>query len=199
MIEFDETTHVYTQNGKKIPSVTQILLSEGFINTGWFTDEGRLRGSAVHLHIKHHCMKAGCMAVPNEFNGYMDAWKSFEEQCDWKPYYIEIPLSTPDNTGPLFAGTPDQVGKMNNVPSVIDIKTGKISKVTGLQLAGYEMLININSMKNELDREFWKPLKRLTVQLNKDGKYKLTEFRDTNDRYIFNSALAIHYWKKNNL
>jgi len=196
-LSFDENGHIYRYGGKEIPSVSRILVGEGFINTGWFTDEGRLRGSAVHMHIQHHCMKAGCMAVPKAFHGYMDAWKSFEEQCDWKMLYAEMPLSTYEE--PMFAGTPDQIGMMNNVPAVIDIKTGKISKSTGLQLAAYEMLINTNSMKKVLADEFWVRLKRFTVQLNKDGKYKLTEFKDHNDRYIFNSALAIHYWKRNNL
>lgn len=196
-LTFDENGHVYRYNGKEIPSVSRILVSEGFINTGWFTDEGRLRGSAVHLHIKHHCLKAGCMAVPKAFDGYMKAWKSFEENCDWEPFYIETPLSTSD--GPMFAGTPDQVGLMNNIPAVIDIKTGKISKATGLQLAAYAILIDANLDAENTDKKWHEPLKRFTIQLNKDGKYNITEFKDYMDRFIFTSALAIYNWKRNNL
>jgi hypothetical protein len=192
-LSFDENGHIYRYGGKEIPSVSRILVSEGFINTGWFTDEGRLRGSAVHLHIKHHCLKAGCMAVPKAFDGYMNAWKSFEEQCNWKPFFVELPLSTKNE--PMFAGTPDQIGFMNDIASVIDIKTGKISKATGLQLAAYEILINANPHSVP---DFSKPLKRYTIQLNKDGKYSITEFKDYTDRYIFTSALAIYNWKRNN-
>ena len=181
MLEFNQETHTYIYDGLEVPSVSRILVSEGFVDIGWFTDEGRQRGSAVHLHIKNHCQKAHCMAINQSLLGYMDAWKNFESQFYWEADVIEQPFGCSQ-----FAGTPDQIGKMNGTPAVLDIKTGKLNRAVGLQLAAYEILYD-------------KPLKRFALQLNSGGAYRLKEFNDRMDRYIFKSAVAIHHWKRNNL
>jgi hypothetical protein len=180
MIEFDELTHVYHFNKKWVPSVSQILLDEGFINATWFTNEGRVRGTGVHKSIKEKEMGAGCKHDPS-WEPYLKAYEDFKSSCNWRAHTIEkfMACST-------FAGTPDQIGHMNGVEAVVDVKTGGISKVTGLQLAAYQVL-------------YGHPLKRYALQLTAEGRFIITEYKDRRDAYVFESAVAIFWWKQNNL
>lgn len=185
---FDESTHTYTFNGKRVPSVSNILLDEGFINAQWFTEEGRKRGSDVHTTIKHHCLGAHCM-LKESVVPYFTAFKNFQKDCDWQPEIIEEPMACE-----YYAGTADQFGRLNGYLSVLDIKSGVISAATGLQLSAYEKLYGIYHNKTI-------PLmKRFALQLTDTGRYILTEYKDSigaKDRYIWDSAVAIWHFKKN--
>lgn len=44
-----------------------------------------------------------------------------------------------------------------------------------------------------------KAARRFALELNKEGKYKLIPFTDQTDFSVWLSAVAVHYWKKNNL
>lgn len=187
---FDEVNHIYTYNGKRIPSVSQILLDEGFIDNKFFTEEGRNRGSDVHTIIKHHCMGAHCMMKPS-LAPYFSAFQNFEKDCDWKPEIIETMMACE-----LYAGTPDQIGYFEGDLSVLDIKSGSISAATGLQLSGYEKLYNLN-YNVDYNTTRYKPLKRFALQLKDTGRYVLTQYKDRGDRHIWDSAVSIWWFKQN--
>lgn len=182
---FDAEKHRYFKNGIRIPSVTQVLVDEGFIDTYWFTAEARNRGTDIHRRIKEHQLEKmlgvmGCRDWNGVTDAFFEGYRAFERDCNWAPFAWEQPLF-----GDLYAGTPDQIGMMNHIEAVVDFKSGGICPATGLQLAGYEDL-------------YGKPLKRFALQLTKEGKYKLTEYKDKGDKYIFKSAVAIWWYKQNN-
>lgn len=179
-VSFIEDGHLYFFGTKTVPSVTQILVYEGFIDTRYFTKQGRNRGSAVHMVVDHHHKSHGCMSLSPSIQGYYDAYLSFIKDSQWYPHTIEKPMACDQ-----FAGTPDQIGFMGKHEAVLDIKTGSISVATGLQLSGYEKL-------------YGHPLQRWALQLKSDGGYKLTRYKDPNDMYIFQSAVACWWWKKRN-
>lgn len=182
-LTFDPENHIYKVNGEVWPSVTQVLKDMGFIDSTWFTEYARERGSLAHLIIKWHCL--GILdedTVDPVLRPYLDAWKLFVADTGFVSKQIETPLYDPLRR---FAGTPDNVGELYKIPSVIDYKTGAMSQVTGIQLAGYELLTG-------------KRLKRYGLQLTDKGKYKLTEFKDRNDRQVFLAATACWWWIKNN-
>lgn len=185
-VTFDSDKHIYTLNGQRVYSVSQILLEEGFINTQWFTDEGRSRGAAAHKAIELHCRGAHCFRDPVA-EPYLDAFKQFQKDCEWVPHIIEEPMACPQ-----YSGTADQFGHLNGHLAVLDFKSGAISVVTGLQLVAYEKLYNIYFPENKL------PMKRIALQLTNEGKYKLTEFKDRTHRYIWDSIVAVFHFKKNN-
>lgn len=181
-LTFDPATHIYKVNGEVWPSVTQILKDMGFIDDRWFNEYARERGSLAHLIIKWDCQ--GVLdedTVDPILRPYLDAWRLFVDDTGFVSGSVETPLYDPIRR---FAGTPDNVGELYEVPAEIDYKTGAISPVTGLQLAGYELLTG-------------KRLKRYGLQLMNTGKYKLTPFRDRNDRHVFLSALACWWWIRN--
>jgi hypothetical protein len=191
VIGFNEEKHTYTFNGVSVPSVTTILLEEGFINAQFFTTEGRDRGKAIHRMVENHCRGAHCLKVPS-FEPYMQAFKNFEMDCDWSPSIIEQPFACEQ-----YAGTVDQIGTLGKKPAIIDIKTGIISAATGLQLAAYEKLYSF--YRKRQGALIIGPMHRIAVQLTDTGRYILTEYKDRRDAFIWDSAVAIHTWKKNNI
>ncbi len=181
-LTFDPKTHIYKVTGEVWPSVTQILKDMGFINATWFTEHSRERGSLAHLIIKWHCEDVlDIETVDPVLWPYLDAWDSFVTDTGFVSDAVEVPLY---NANYRFAGTPDQIGKLYAAPSVIDYKTGAMTPATGLQLAGYELLTG-------------RCLKRYGLQLTDKGKYKLTPFKDRNDRQVFLAALACWQWIRN--
>lgn len=179
---FNEQEHRYSYNGVEIPSVTRILCDMGFVNATWFTDYSRERGSLVHKIIKWHCQ--GVLdedTIDPVLRPYFDAWLKFEAESHFISESVEIPLY---NEAYGFAGTPDHIGLLNGVRSVIDAKTGVLTPATALQVAGYEILSG-------------ERLKRFGLQLTDQGNYRLTEFKDRQDRTVFLSALSCWHWIRN--
>jgi hypothetical protein len=184
MIELDRATHTYS-NG--LPSVTQILKSVGLIDTSFYTEEGRQRGTAVHAACEY--FDQGDLdesSIDLEIAGYLDAYKA------WKAYiglassfdWIEVPVS---DKAHLYAGTPDRVLTMRP-RKLIDIKTGAFQRWHPIQAAAYIAC---------LDDPFSYSRFGLYLQLN--GKYSFREFPKVEfprDLSIWQSALNIYYWKE---
>ena len=188
-LRFEPETHTYWLGERKIPSVTQILQSGGVINTDYFTEAAAWRGSVVHM-----CCQLDDEndldeeSVPEEARDYLDAWRLFKEQTLTLSLShfsrIEQPLA-----GSEYAGTPDRVlSSEEDLPLILDIKTGSILPWVGIQLAAYGQLVCSPAL----------PFRRIAVRLDKTGKYNLREFplRERRaDLHIFNAALSIHQWR----
>ena len=174
--------HVYAQDGIGYPSVTNILQKTGFIDTKWFTEYGRERGSCVHQIIHWHILgELDEGTVDPVLQPYLEAWKSFEKDTGYQSLYVEHSLVSPEYG---FAGTPDNIGILNENDAVVDLKSGSVSDWVGIQTAGYEILSGLK-------------LHRFALQLKGDGKYILKEFKDRNDINIFKSAMACYQWQRN--
>ena len=182
MLEFIPDTHTYLYDGCALPSVTQILDAEGFIDKTWFTEYGRDRGRMVH--------KATALDDMDDLNEesldpvlvpYVEAWRKFKKDSGFIIEEIEVPKVELQFK---FAGTPDRIGALNGRRTVLDIKHIALPW-TALQLAAYECLDT-------------PPLRRVAIELKDNGKYNLKEYKDRQDRMIFFSALACFNWKKNN-
>lgn len=179
---YNDDQHVYTLDGRPLPSSTGILKAQGFIDTTWYNEDARLRGTYCHLAC--HLYDKGTLdydALDDALKPYLDGYIRFIEETGFQVVESEVPRYHPQY---LYAGTPDKTGAMNGADALVDLKTGVIQPWTALQLASYEMF-------------FDGPMKRFGVQLTDDGKYKMIPFTDRNDRNIFLSALAIHNWKLN--
>ncbi|MFA6290153.1 MAG: hypothetical protein WC637_00150 [Victivallales bacterium] len=184
MIQFDAEKHEYRCNGVLYPSVTQILADMGLIDTSWFTEYSRERGTLVHRIIQWHL--AGDLdeeSIDPALRPYFDAFIRFQEESKFVAEEVEKPFAS---VTCRFAGTPDLIGCLNGHNAIVDIKTGAPQPWTALQLAGYEILVKHPSME------------RFSLQLTDEGKYKLTHHKDRQDRGVFLAALAVYYWKKNN-
>ena len=181
-LSFDQGTHTYTVASGIVPSVTQVLSDMGFVDSRWFNDYAMERGSLIHKIIEWHCQdELDETTIDPILRPYFDGWLKFEAESHFISESVEIPLYS-EAYG--FAGTPDHIGLLNGTRSVIDVKTGVLTAATALQLAAYEALSG-------------ERLKRFGLQLTDQGNYKLTEFKDRQDRSIFLAALGCWYWIRN--
>ncbi len=184
-VTYDALTHTYYKDKVKVPSVTQILSEAGLIDTRWFNDEARDRGTAVAAFTSLD--DEGDLDEENElvepYWGYIVAWRNFRKDIsdrmaiieNEKPYY---------HTSYRYAGTLDRVVVFDGKISVLDIKTGGIYPSYGPQTAGYAEFIRAGETPG-----------RMCVILQKDARYKMKIHEDWNDWNIFASALALWHFK----
>lgn len=160
--EYDDKTHSYYINGRRVPSATQIVAGLGLIDTSRFTAYARDRGKAIHAAIASHI--AGSLVLSGlacEHRPFVEAAISFLEISNAKIEVYETPVY---NIGLGYAGTPDLVGEFFGDPGLPDWKTGSVDeRVVGIQTALYDLALPPARSRR----------RRMAVQLSKTGKYKL--------------------------
>jgi len=185
-LTFDAGKHEYQKSGRRVPSVTQLL---GKLHSFAGIPQDILkaaceRGTAVHLCCEYH--DHGDLdesSIDPKIAGYVDAWRLFTSEK--KPQWTEIEKLDYHPLG--YAGAWDRGGSMDGEDVTIDIKTAIQSHpVWGCQLSAYNMLRR-------------KPgARRFTVQLRKDGKYKLIEWKSVDDWPLFLALLTLHNFQARN-
>lgn len=177
---YNDELHEYRVEGKIVPSVTQIISAAGLIDNSFFTEAARARGTYIHTAILYYLQDDLVEdSIPDEYKGYMNAFKQFMVDTLCKPLInmCEVPVFNE-----LFAGTPDIICTLKGWESIVDVKTGAESPITGIQTAAYERLLD-------------KSLKRYGLYLKNTGKYKLVPYTDRNDINIFNAALSLYNFR----
>lgn len=180
---YDDESHTYTVDSRPVPSVTEILKAEGFIDVSHYQEYGRNRGKLAHLAI--HLYDTGELdeeSLDPVLGPYLEAWKLFRADTDMKIIESETPIVDPLKR---YAGTPDKVVLLDGKQTIIDMKTGTVSPWTRLQLCAYCEVKGI--------------YRRVAVQLNEDGTYKIFAYSDRQDFAIWNATLAVYWWKRNEL
>jgi hypothetical protein len=157
----DRETHVYKLGETVLPSVTEILRGAGVVNDQWWTDDGRWRGSQVHLACWYDDQNdLNEDDLDPALRGYVDAYRQFRADTGFVPTDIETPIYN-DLLG--YAGTPDRIGKISgNKLCLPDLKSGASSKVTRYQTVAYAACL-------PSPRKYV----RMEIRLQKNGKYFL--------------------------
>jgi len=115
-LRFVEDIHVYTWRGVILPSVTGILKDVGIIDTAWYNEAARLRGSYVHLACALEDRgNLDWSTLDPVLVPYVEAWVRFKRESGFVPEIIETPML---NESYLYAGTPDVIGEMPGVAAV---------------------------------------------------------------------------------
>lgn len=183
-LQFDPESHVYTIDGKNLPSVTTIIKEAGLIDSTWFTEAAMMRGIYVHqateLLDKNDLDESSLDPI---LAPYVDAYKRFLDDTGFYISYIEKIVY---NATYGYAGRLDRLGKFptDKIESIIDIKTGKPEKWHGVQLAAYGLCLG-----NE-------PRKRFGLYLSDTGNYRLERYTDRQDMQIFLACLTIYKFKE---
>lgn len=189
-LHLDKVTHTYTLDGRPIRSVTQILADVGIIDTTWYTPEAALRGKYVHEATHYSDEGALDLATLDpKLVPYVQAWIDFRKMTGFKPLLIEQEIW--HSCG--YAGTLDRAGFLNGRFLVIDIKSGSLPSWAGLQTSGYEFGLVERILAKEIDAPM--PQGRMAVQLTKEGKYKVKEYTQFQDRDDFLAAHRVSRWK----
>ena len=174
MIQFDKVNHIYTVENKILPSVNQIIndvLGIEYFDSQVMRDACQ-RGTDVHHYTEQ--IDLGWIdieEVPEEYQGYCEAWEKFKkkhnvrfEEVEQRHHYMK-----------MFAGTPDRKGwiTINDVEykAVFDIKTGQINKNHGLQIGGYTLFYEPESLVS------------IAVKLNDNGTFEVYQFEDLSENF----------------
>jgi hypothetical protein len=107
-VDFRSEGHIYTHQGAVLPSVTQILKAEGFIDTTFFDDWSRDRGSMVHLATAYD--DAGELdedSLDPVIVPYLEAWRRFRLESGFVTEASEVSMMSSVHR---FAGTIDTIG-----------------------------------------------------------------------------------------
>lgn len=157
--------HIYTvEDGNNIyhpPSVSEILQDLGYIDSRWFTERSRVRGTYVHKACElYDNNDLDLASVHSEIEPYVNAYIEF---CNaHKPVY-ELIEHKVYNSVSFYCGTLDRYGQLNGKKSIIDLKTGTSSISHKYQLAAYAYALG------QYDISLY------TLHLNNRGGYSLIE------------------------
>lgn len=186
---FNSKEHVYRwlDTGEVIPSVNQLIEKAGLTNFGsvpaGVMAAAQDRGTKIHLACEFDDL--GTLAdIDPEHIPYLEGWRQFKSTFElaFTAQQIELGMVSEKHN---FAGTLDRfyVDHTAKIVWVIDIKSGSaLYRTTGLQLAGYAVLLKEN-FPELAEYKFV----RSAVQLKKSGylKYKNEPYVNPGDEGTF--------------
>ncbi len=176
------------ENKTGLPSVTDIL--SPFIDKDWFTEESRLRGTAIHAAATCHLTGVWSLPLDPDYQGYFDSFKRWADLMIDKIILVEERLIDPVFK---YCGKPDLVAVLKGDAwnTLVDWKTSiAASKTWSLQVAAYR---NLSVTDRGIDTS-----RGMCVRLKKDGKmpkpdeYAAKYIAYENDLNKFKAALSLH-------
>jgi hypothetical protein len=187
---YNDERHEYVLDGAIIPSTTQVLAAEGFIDTTFMNDEGRERGSMVHLAVEYLLEgRLDMGSLDPRISPYVDGARVFVKDMGYKPQIIEKPIAHPIY---LYGMKPDTIGTVRQFGDelvLIDWKTGAKDKATIIQMASYVEGLRANGI--DIKHVY-------IIYLKDDGTYKPELVKVTRKEInIFIYALTCMNWKNN--
>jgi hypothetical protein len=186
---FDVERHLYTVDGIIVPSVTQVLEEEKFVDFSMIPsetlDQAKARGTYVHTVLHYYLEGDFDLAdVAEPFRGYVDsaleyiarAKKQPLRNADGQPMAVEYRFW---HLRRMYGGTIDWLGwDDDEVLAIDDWKTGEPTDVAAaLQSAAYEAGIREGHtidrhghLVGPLYPNYRKPIRRRAVKLYRDGR-----------------------------
>jgi hypothetical protein len=198
-IKFDAATHLYTINGRPVPSVTRVLAEMLATETRWYKREDRVRGSRVHslcaqiARLEHPSSDAewdGTCDMP-EAIPYGLAFTRWTREVGFEVIHAELPLYS-ESLG--VAGSTDLIGigrKIGGGVILVDTKTGSVPPSVDLQTAAYERLA-LDSMGLKIDARYSLQLQAGTPR----GEFKFRECGSKSDIAVFVGLVQGYLWKQ---
>lgn len=186
---FDPVTHIYSQNGRDTPSVTQIMRALGIYNPFYAKDEHRRRGKAVHLGVQYvNSGEYDAESTHPLIDAYVQSYIAFVNDTGYQSCMKgEVALFCHS-----YAGTPDDWGMARNRLWLIDAKSGSEPPMVGVQLAAYKMLLYAQPEKICIES-------CKAVVLNGTGKgrpYTLKTYDEPKYMEAWRGALALYHLAK---
>jgi len=203
MLTFDKESHAYYLDGRRVPSVTQVLTAAHLIDytflPEYVRDNALDRGTKVHAATRAYDEITGNEVVPlqdldwpdlpDSVRPYLEAYISFRIATGFVPLENELRGYI---SGIDVAGTLDLIGKMpDGRLLLIDHKSGGHQPSAALQTAPYAEF--------DIVKRYYPVLERHSLTLKNDGRYVFSEpFTDPWDLNTFNSAVNVYRWKERN-
>lgn len=130
---FDPDGHRYLVENRQVPNITTMLETTGWVDSTWYTEEGRRRGTAVHRLTTDYDLGALELATcTSEFKHYLLHYADAVRIVRPAWQHVEVPFVHEQFR---FGGRPDRVGRVFGALAVVEIKSGAPEKSHGVQLA----------------------------------------------------------------
>lgn len=172
-------------NDTGYPSSTQVI--RPFVNTDFFTEEDRERGTAVHEAMTAHALGLWSPPLRADWQPYFDSGRRWFDAAVDKVILVEERLIDKQRE---YCGKPDLIAiiKGDKDPSLIDYKTSQaVDKWWQLQAASYRRLA-------EVDRGIICH-RSLSVRLMKDGSMAKTKEYTNHARDLNIFTGIVNAWK----
>jgi len=165
-----------------LPRVTSILKNAGLIDTAWFTDEGRDRGTALHAAAQF--LDEGDLDWKTVDPTVLPRLRQYQRFLDEvKPTILAIEEEV-TNAALQYVGHLDRRVIINGDEGILDLKSAFKAPWQSLQISLYSNC-------------FSRPMKRWTLHLS-DERYQLIEHTDRRDWAVAKAAITIAAWRKQN-
>lgn len=204
-LTFNEAAHTYHLDGKRVPSVTQVLQP---LTALFYPDmnspqmqAARIRGQ--HVHAACHYEDEGDLDISTigAYAGYVKAWQKFKAE---KRAEILVNESRVVHRGMRYAGTLDKLALIDDALWLLDLKSAlHMIPPYGPQTAAYLMALIDEGIDERYPREWksWIPTvhtRRACVLLDSEGRYQFKEIKTSlhDDFAIFLAQLTTHNWKE---
>lgn len=181
-----DKTHSYFLDGVRLPQVTGIISRLGLYGgSAYWTIEARDIGRAVHTITAWIDMgiEFDPKSVDSRAANAVNAYVEFKERTGFEPVYRELALASRRY---LYAGTPDWIGFLDGVLTLVDLKVGQWQKCYDLQIGAYAELMRENGLgdpQNGFTLRLDKNTGNATIKPMKQRLYKAS--------YDFIAALRI--------
>lgn len=171
---FDPDAHVYTDlEGEQLPNITKLLELGGFVEPWWYTEESKRRGTAVHKAAAEYDLG---VLNPDDYRGEYRGWLlAHVDAMRVLPHTWEQVEEGIAHVTYRFAGTPDRVGALWGLRSIVDLKSGAPERAHPIQTALQAMLA---AQGSAIPAEAWS---RYGLYLRSDGRWKLEQHKDPAD------------------
>lgn len=184
-LRFDHERHEYidVRTGEVLPNITSMLQrtkderGKPWVDTRWFTDESRWRGTEVHrltLDLDLDAITLDDIPKRHPQRGYLEAYAAAMATLPHEWHHLEEPLIHPVLR---FGGTPDRGGLVYKLRSVFEVKTGDFHKSHPIQTA----LQAILASRCWFDNMPPHTIGRFVVYISSNGRFKVEEHVDHAD------------------
>lgn len=186
-LTFDEASHTYRVDGRRWPSVTQVLDRYAGLEDVPPDILRRAAEFGTHVHAACHLYNEERLdwdALDPGLVGHVKGWQRFLDETGAVVLSSECRVVSRRHG---FAGTLDARVAWGKTIRLIDIKsTSSLPRTVGPQTAGY--LEAWAEMTGERMRD------RYCCQLIGNGEYRLHRLNDPRDWERFKAALVVHQW-----
>jgi hypothetical protein len=171
-----------------LPRVTDILKAAGLIDSRWFSEWGRQRGSAVHLATRY--LDEGRLdrgSLDDAVAPRVRQYERFLLESGCRVLESET-VRTDHQMG--YRGTPDRVVEIAGRVGTLDIKPPMVCPWHGIQLAAYAQLVARAGLGGDGMAGF-----RWILHLS-DTAYSLDSVLEPADWPLFCDALNLYRWRE---
>ena len=173
----------------KVPRLTEIIQSLGIVDYSSIPKKVRdfsmRRGTLSHRACELYDL--GTLneeTLDPQLVPYLDGWKKAVSDLKLTFKHIEERLF---NETYWYTTCPDRIGLFDEVPCVVEIKSGKVQPWTALQLSAQAACLPSDEV-----------YLRIAIGLPGNGTYTKHFFTDRNDRNIILGGISLYNWKNRN-